>query len=677
LYQDFASHFSDITHQFAEDFVVYHDDLEVKASEWAQKLGQASTTTTRLELRRSEASKYCKWKSLVWSNRSQRFRWKWVPVSKAVAERTQLARRSTFVRDLGSVDRELRSKLDKPFRKFVRRLRLYQNGKHRPHKDMANDGADNSHENVQTSVSGPSEDVSIGVGWLDPEIAGNSKDETNDSEPDSEHVDSSDSPGNDRHERSQGSGLIYVLPKAATQARALTYLDIPFTEQGCEFAVAGGLDEPQLFDVMQMTLKLYNLEGLKKMTCECLLRTPTTGFDYLHQESGAPDLTGVEECGPPSSSQSNRTIANMFDEDALNDVCPSMTRDNFHDKLRTWMAAPLPNTSDDPGRVVGISSPDSNPWGLRHLLGFAFLQHTNVETGENMTIAPSRFEFFERFLDGLWLVLNTSKHAECSGELQTAEEKLPAAILALVTSLHRSMERAEELPYHVFYYSISQSFTRLFGIINRIHAHAHTIETIIEIGQSAASHTGYIITMKHINTALLIATKVLTELEGQTDVLEAEKLRRKPSTTSPPRTADESTDYRHVEEYCNKMFEVRKEAHRQQRFQQGIDHLENLGWVGDAARTILLNECRRRRVAHHADLAARMLETSFDAALTRDPSRKIHWKAAALPTDLFALLATRILQRPVLDGQDALNMYMRYVTDLVSPFSMAMARLLH
>jgi hypothetical protein len=91
-----------------------------------------------------------------------------------------------------------------------------------------------------------------------------------------------------------------------------------------------------------------------------------------------------------------------------------------------------------------------------------------------------------------------------------------------------------------------------------------------------------------------------------------------------------------------------------------------LGWNRAAARTILLNECRRRRITHHADSAARMLETSFLKALTPDPSRKIQWKAAALPTDLVALLITQILERPVLDGQDALNMYMRYVTDLVS-----------
>jgi hypothetical protein len=61
-----------------------------------------------------------------------------------------------------------------------------------------------------------------------------------------------------------------------------------------------------------------------------------------------------------------------------------------------------------------------------------------------------------------------------------------------------------------------------------------------------------------------------------------------------------------------------------------------------------------------------MLEVAFLSALTPDPSKKIRWKAAALPSDLVALFITQVLERPILDGIDALNMYMRYVTDLVS-----------
>jgi hypothetical protein len=154
-------------------------------------------------------------------------------------------------------------------------------------------------------------------------------------------------------------------------------------------------------------------------------------------------------------------------------------------------------------------------------------------------------------------------------------------------------------------------------------------------------------------------------LKDQTDILQSEKLRRdaRANTTL---TAIPPASYNLVEECCSKVFAARKEAHRRKRFQQGVDHLEQLGWNGDAARTILLNECRRRRITHHADLAAQMLETAFLSALTPDPLRKIRWKAAALPSDLVALFITRVLERPILDDLDALNMYMRYVTDLVS-----------
>jgi hypothetical protein len=463
--------------------------------------------------------------------------------------------------------------------------------------------------------------------------------------------------------------LIHVLPKTATQARVLANLDISFTEQEHDFGVAQGLDRPQLFDVMQMTRKLYNLEGLRKITGDCLLRTPTNGHGSLPLESDATRTMNADAQVPPRSSESTATTATIFDEDVMDASCPRMTIDVFHSKLRTWMAAPLPDTSTYPDRVLGVPSPASNPWGLRQLLGWTHVSHINVETGEEMRIAPSRFALFERFLDGLWLTLSVSKLNECSGELQTAEEKLTGAVYTLITTIHRFLERAEELPYHAFYYSVTQSFTRLFVGMNQLETHALTIKTLYETVKSTSSHAEYSATLRHTTIALLLATKALTELEGQTDTLEAENLRRNEAVEKLSTTVDSSADYSHVEECCSKIFRSRREAHRQKRFEKAIAHLETLGWNRDAARTILLNECRRRRINFHADTAARMLEASFLEALTPDPSRKIQWKAAALPTDLVALLIAQVLEKPVLDGQDALNMYMRYITDLVSLLS--------
>lgn len=575
-------------------------------------------------------------------------------------------RLSSSVRILGSVGREERSTLVRPFRRFVKKLRLYQDEKRQRY--TTTEVGDQNHETAQSTVSGPSQGRPSDVGWLDPEGAGHSEYETDDSDSDSEpeHAHHDGFPRRARNRRSRRFDLIYWLPKTATQAKVLEILGIAFTELAQDFAVAEGLDKSQLFDIMQMTSKLYNLEGLRKMAGDCLLRTPTSGLDSSHLKSDAPDTTNADIHGRPGSSRSSPTTANIFDEDVMYKQCPRMARVIFHDKLKAWMATPLPNTSADTDHVIGIPSSDANPWGLRHLLGWTHARHTNVETGEEMRIAPSRLALFRVFLDGLWLALSTSKLTNHSDEIQIAEEKLAGAVLALVTTMHQYMERAEELPYHVFYYSVSQSFTRLFEAMNDLETHALTIETVHEIGKPGVSHAEYSATLRHMTVALLVATSTLTELEDQTDILEAEKQRRNEALSKISSKVDSSADYIHVEECCSKIFGARKEAHRQKRFRKSVDHLESLGWNRAAARTILLNECRRRRITHHADSAARMMEASFSKALTPDPSRKIQWKAAALPTDLVALLITQILERPVLNGRDALNMYMRYVTDLVS-----------
>jgi len=578
-------------------------------------------------------------------------------------------RRSSSVRVLGSVGREKRSSsLLRKFRIFVNRLRLYQDKEPQPQDSLATDVTNKDREKAQLPESGPSKGRSSDISWWDSEArdAGRSDNEAKGPEIDTKHADYDGNSDRDRNEESQEFDLIYVLPKAATPARALANLGIPFTEQAYGFAVAAGLNESQLFDVMQMTRRLHNLDGLRKMTCDCLLRTPTSGLDSSLLEPDASHLKNAGKSGQPCSSRSNPTAANIFDEDVMYGSCSRVTRDIFHDNLRTWMAPSFHDTSAHTDHVVGLPASEVNTSRLQDILGWKFQQQIDISTGRNMLVALTNFASFEKFLESLWLALSTSRLSKRSGELRIAEEKLPSAVLTLATTVHTFMESAEQLPCHAFYQDIAHCFTRLFGALNDLETHALTIETVHETGKSTLSQAGYSVILRHLTTALLLATKALTELKDQTDILQGEKSRREEDSAKTTLETSISADYHFVKECCSKVFTARKEAHRQKRFQQGVVHLEQLGWHKAAARTILLNECRRRRITHHAGLAARMLEASFLKALTPDPSRKIRWKATALPTDLAALLITQVLERPVLDDQDALSMYMRYVTDLVS-----------
>ena len=590
-------------------------------------------------------------------------------MSRVVDERIELMRRSSSVRTLGSVGQDKHSSnMLKLFRRYVRGLHRYQYRRQHPQADMANGATSTGHEQGHSSAQETSRARSSDIGHVDTmdDDTEHSGIENKGTETELKDADSDGNSSRDRNKISHRPGLIYVLPKAATQARALVNLGIPFIEQAHDFAVASGLDESQIFDIFHMTRRLRELDGLWKMTRDCLLRTPTGGQDSSLLGSDTHSSATADISGPPYPSKNNRAAENIFDEDVMYASCPRMSRDTFHEKLKTWKALSQLDTSTHTDHAVGLPSPEANPWRLEHLLGWTLPQHTNIATGQTMTIAPRKYELFESFLDGLWLVLSMSKLSKRSGELQTADEKLLGAVFTLVTTLHRLMERAEQLPYHAFYHDVAQCLSRMFQAMNDLETHALTIETVHEMGESVTSRAEYSVVLKHTTIALLLATKALKELRDQTDILEGEKLRRDEALAKISSAVDSSADYIHVEECCNKTFGVRREAHRQKRFQQGVERLEGLGWNTAAARTILLNECRRRRINYHADFAARMLEASFLKALAPDPSKKIHWKAAALPTDLVALLISQVLERPVLDGQDALGMYMRYVTSMVS-----------
>lgn len=673
--KDFAAHFSDITHQFAEDFTVLRDDREVKPSEWAETMQNALAATMHLHLR-----PFIPWKRdiIVWNDRSHNWEKRPVSNSKAVSER-MIAMMRTVSKSLGlEVFGSKRTrKSSRPFQKFVKKLRQHQNKKHRSHDGIATETTGTNQEFVQSSVGESAGQTAGGTSSVassaNPKAPQHNEDEMSGSG--REHLDFSEYWSDDQSERSQGFDPIHMLPKAFTQASTLASLGIPFTEQTHGFAIAGGLDKTQILNVFRMAQKLRDLEELRQITCECLLRTPASETEHNLPSSDVDSRSNFETTGQLDSYEIPGATVNTFDEDIMYETCQSMTRGIFRDKLKSWMAEPPLRASTRTEHLVELSSLDSEPWKPHSLLGWPNAYHIDVKTGEKTKMRPSNMDKFYLLLDGFWLITSTSNLMKHSGELLAAEEKLLGAVFTLVTAIHRSMGRSEELPHCALYNSILSSFARLFRIMNNLEMHALTIETVHEIGQSAASSTECSATLRHVVTALLLATKSLTELENQTEVLEVERLRRDTYIAKSSSTANDRMDYNNVRECRDKIYGARKEAQRQKRFRRGVRHLETLGWDGKAARTILMNECRHERVTHHADLASRMLETRFKTALTANPSKRIQWKAAASPTDLAALLLTQILERPVLNGRDALNMYMRYITDLVSIFSSKPSRL--
>lgn len=217
---------------------------------------QACEGTIRLYLRRSKASDFSQWTLAAWSSEYGHLRRRRVQVSRAVTERIELMTRSSSVRVVGSVGREERSSsLLRKFRVFVKKLRLYQDSEQQPQDGIAADVTNEDHEKAQSPVGEPSKGRSSDISRWDSEVwdVGHNENEKKGSETGPKYADHGGHSSRDRNQESQEFDPIYVLPKAATQARALADLGIPFTEQTDGFVVAAGLVESQLFDIMQVT----------------------------------------------------------------------------------------------------------------------------------------------------------------------------------------------------------------------------------------------------------------------------------------------------------------------------------------------------------------------------------------------------------------------------------------
>jgi hypothetical protein len=648
--QDFASHFSDITHRFTTEFDVHFGDQIVNAFNWSRTMQEAQTSTVHLHLKRSK----------LHNGVYLGYYPKGTPLD-ALDTRIDLTEPQFPLQEgtNGGVQ-----DLEKQFEKLVKDSRQHLGTKRYVHLDE------------QTESDAPSEDEGH------PQFRDFTRgDDSAVRTSDESHTNGSSAGTRQTFQHSRSTGtvpetkwgidLIYTLPEAFTQAKVLTHLGLDFKEEARQLVLTKGLSKTQLSTIIRMTAKLSALEELREMTCVLFDPASMELVEQNVQRDGI-DTESINAATKDIWADLLPPNVIVFDEKVLYQASSSIARPALQSRLSKWRIEPISHASVQIKHVDEFS-PELDTRAFCDLLGCADLKFPNIMTGEEVSTPLSPFDMFHLLLNGLSIMLATSKVDESSSELLEAEGRLSAAVYHLATSIHRSVEVAADLPARVYLNSMMKSFSQLFETLVLLRTHGLTIEKIHDIGRTEDA-AEYSITQKHIVTAVILATRAWRELEDCGEVIEAEVVRRKHAMVNAPLKEFHQLDYERVEECCRDIFAMPEsiespdstEAKRQKCLQRGVDRLETLGWGKDAAFIIIRNECRWKRVLHHTTTAVGMIEPSFIAALRADPAKNIRRKAAALPTDLAALLMSRVLWRPVVGDQDALDMYNQYMTDLVS-----------
>lgn len=242
----------------------------------------------------------------------------------------------------------------------------------------------------------------------------------------------------------------------------------------------------------------------------------------------------------------------VFDESVLYQSSSSMTSEDFNERLLIWKTEPIAHASVKTSLSIKFS-PESNTRDFCELLSCTDTELTKSNDGKTTLVTLSPFELYQLLVNGLRVMLTTSKSDKTSSKLQETEAKLSAAIFHFIAALHRSIELDAHLPARVFLKNAGRDFQQLFGTLTNLEEHGITIEMVHDIGLTKDA-AEYLITLKHITTAILLATNAWTDLEGCHEIVQAEVVRRRRALVDGSLGKFHELDYQRGRECCSKIF---------------------------------------------------------------------------------------------------------------------------
>lgn len=361
----------------------------------------------------------------------------------------------------------------------------------------------------------------------------------------------------------------------------------------------------------------------------------------------------------------------VFDEYLLYESLPGLTTSTYNDVLSKWCSSPEALDAAIFLRPEEKSNFKGNS-ELCEALGCQFDSEHDLRTGDEVQTSHLDGWLYADLLSGVRGLLNIYLPEAIDQDLEVESGKLLTAIITLVITFDETLASARLESCFIAIRRLNQAFRRLFSIARELELYSVTCKTLgRDQGRTPRD------TLKHVVLALTLTVKALTDLGELLPAVKSELARRKTSLAKTGMPNEQTYAYTAVKECCSSIVSIaarsddpsvrqkEKETLRE-RFDDGLERLEKMGRVHNAARSVLYNEYAWSRVQFHADCAWKQLLSDFKAALSANSSAQIQWKAAACPMDLMALVLPQVLWRPVLGDQDALDMYNQYVTDLVS-----------
>jgi hypothetical protein len=353
-----------------------------------------------------------------------------------------------------------------------------------------------------------------------------------------------------------------------------------------------------------------------------------------------------------SNVENDHTI--VLSADQIYEECAEMAPSVFNDQLESSYDTNL--------RALEMTSTDGNaPLSqevintLSHVLSFAY------------PFAPkpdgAMFADILNGFRGLFKLFPMS----CERNMQTSRAKVLGASFKFITALHSTIVPAPTTAAVLFLqncYEKNGHLRNLFVLANELESYPFNFAISFD-GKSATSSKFAVKFGRHTVAALVIAASLGEELlELRFGDFEKELVRH-PSTKIPGFAVDIKLSLGSLSKQSMDRESI-TEMDLLKASKQACSKLEHIGLSENLMLRILRLEHGWKRVAWHAGEATRLLRQAFNHTLDLHPVQKLICKAAVLPPDLLGGLLQRLIHLPMMDEQDALSMYNRYMTELVS-----------
>lgn len=476
------------------------------------------------------------------------------------------------------------------------------------------------------------------------------------------------------HDSDSSDSIIMSLPKSFAPSKVLQDLGLRFKESGSEVLLIDGVTSDQAQEIIDKACAVIPAE-LRAITSDVLSAALTQDHLAIADKQTHGTVSNFEAAREPSNTADLPPVG-PFEEHLLYERCGSISVADFHHRLASWADGTNLNDSTAPNSRINGAELDA----LCEALGYEQEHETDIRTGSDVDIVPMDGWLYGELLNGLRCILRFYIPDAKDDSLGEEQAKLLTAILALMKSLDSALVSGQGKVYIFVLRRLVGSVTRLINIVKDFDLYAVTSAKVLSSGRRPAEeHRDQ---LKCIATALLLTSRIISELPSLAQLVEADLKHREKSLVTNDSEQKKLYDYRHVNECCDPMIlsssaaeGLLKVMHTpdsaqlsvlQTLLDKGVERLEEMGREPGLARFLLINEYQWTRIQQHANAAFESLRSGFKSVLTFNESAKIHYKAAALPTDVMALLLPKILWRPIIGDQDALDMYNQYVTDLVS-----------